>query len=45
MEFEVVRPNPADYRLPQMQFFWVEAVFLHGKEGQLFQDTIESCLL
>lgn len=39
MEFEVVSPNPTDCRLPQMQFLWV-----HGKEGQLFQDSIESFL-
>lgn len=45
MEFEMVRPNPTDYLLPQMQLLWMEAVSLYGKEGQLFQDSIESCLL
>lgn len=45
MEFAAAKPNSVDYCPPQMQSLWLEATSVHAKEGQFFQDTVESCLL
>ena len=45
MEFAAAKPNSVDYCPSQMQSLWLEATSVHAKEGQFFQDTVESCLL
>lgn len=45
IEFSVARPHSVGYHPPPVQSLWLEAISLHEKGGQVFQDSVESCLL